>query len=378
MNFITGLTSENQETGIYRDGYPSGIANDHGVVGGPYSATTGTGQVDPTVGIAIFQIMVGTAQWMDEFPHSTGVTPSKPFGPDPDYTPRINYSDTSGTPVDPYTESFHTYEYGTSIRRGYWNSSSGVWASGTNAAEGHNWMPPAVPKGIYNIEKRSEAIPTVRTDKVDKAASGPYAPTIFKQQSAVCVSGGVPKYSIGERVSLTHPHQFQAFWHTSVSGAYNDIWSASYAIDFGYGRVTPFTTGTCLTGVAGMCNYYFSTPSGASDSTGVWYSAGSTCDCPCVTFPDPNYIGADNDATGISCSTSVTGCNVLTNCWTVKSRNWGGAHSVGNRCKWGYVLEFVGDPSGSTVCKQTGSFPPATGSQLYIPESYVLSTSRCN
>tara|TARA_R110000824_G_scaffold219292_1_gene406139 strand:+ start:363 stop:3113 length:2751 start_codon:yes stop_codon:yes gene_type:complete len=203
-----------------------------------------------------------------------------------------------------------------------------------------------------------------------------------------CVSGD-SLFEVGDYVNLTPP---QGAYRSGLIEGYenqNGSWSGQFFIDLfvansGHTASQPFSSG-CEAGDQGLCNWVFNQtdPSVDPPTAGYWTLMFDDCACDadsCQVRPDPNYLGAQNDPTGIGCDT-VSGCDIFTNSWKITSKAYGDTDSVPNSidCTWGYGVEFVGCASGnlqaSGTCAATGSAPASA--YQYIPEVFFSSGTAC-
>ena len=206
--------------------------------------------------------------------------------------------------------------------------------------------------------------------------------------SCPCVSGN-SLFEVGDYVNINHE---QAGYRSGLIEGYenqNGSWSGKFLIDLfvansGHTATGAFSSG-CETSSNGLCNWYFSQyePGDTPPTSGYWtlQSVDGIEWCPCGSGscqvkPDPNYLGADNDPSGIGCDT-VSGCDIFTNSWKITSKAYGDSASIPNAvdCTWGYGVEFVGCPSGSGDCVTTGSAPASA--YQYIPEVFFSSGTAC-
>lgn len=204
-----------------------------------------------------------------------------------------------------------------------------------------------------------------------------------------CVSGN-SLFEVGDYVNLARSHAGRRVG--LIEGHENEYgsWSGAFDIDLfaansGHTASQPFSSGCETHTPQGLCNWVFTQndPSVDPPSAGYWTLQMDDCACDansCQVKPDPNYLGATNDPTGIGCDT-VSGCDIFTNSWKITSKAYGDTESVPNSidCTWGYGVEFVGCASGDIhhtgACAGTGSAPASA--HQYIPESYFSTGTGC-
>ena len=160
--FITNLTGI-ATTGTYSQGYPLGVKNNHGVVGGPFSPTTGGAG---SARLAVYDtIQTETPRVSISIGDTSGLVPSKyPFsGGPPDYIPTIvagtGTSSDSANSVETSVEVVRELNYKQSVRDGGWNQFSGKFETPLGTAD----------TGCWNIGNSSEASPYIETINCDNA-----------------------------------------------------------------------------------------------------------------------------------------------------------------------------------------------------------------
>ena len=157
MAFITNLTS-NPVTGTYAEGYPFGVKNDHGVIGGPFSP-------DDTARLTLYDTVQTEASRISTIGYVSGIVPSEyPFsGAPPDYIPTIiagsDTSSDSANSVETSAEVIRELTYKQSVRDGEWNAFSGEFETPLETAY----------TGCWNIGNSSEASPYIETIHCDNA-----------------------------------------------------------------------------------------------------------------------------------------------------------------------------------------------------------------
>jgi len=162
--FITNLTGI-ATTGTYSQGYPLGVKNNHGVVGGPFSPTTGE---DGSARLAVYDtIQTETPSVSISIGDTSGLVPSKyPFsGGPPDYIPTVvagtGTSSNSANSVETSVEVIRELNYKQSVRDGEWNQFSGKFGTPLGTAD----------TGCWNIGNSSEASPYIETINCDNGIS---------------------------------------------------------------------------------------------------------------------------------------------------------------------------------------------------------------
>ena len=157
MAFITNLTGT-PIVDTYAEGYPFGVKNDHGVIGGPFSP-------DDTARLTFYDTVQTEAPSISTIGYVSAIVPSKyPFGGvPPEYIPTIvegsNTSSNSANSVETSAEVVRELTYKQSVRDGGWNAFSGGFETPLETAY----------TGCWNIGNSSEASPYIESIHCDNA-----------------------------------------------------------------------------------------------------------------------------------------------------------------------------------------------------------------
>ena len=164
MAFIVNLTGVPQ-TGTYVGGSPSGIRNNHGILGGPFSPASGDYAERYSMNTRV-PLASGIPHSAPPTGEASGIKPSEyPFlsGTLPDYSPTMltgtDTASNSANSVETSVEVVRELTYKQSVKDGAWNIFRGKFETPIKTNE----------SGCWNLGTRAEASPHIETLKCDNA-----------------------------------------------------------------------------------------------------------------------------------------------------------------------------------------------------------------